>query len=107
MISPIGIKAYQQAVQSQKAIENKVSQSLDTQKPSQGGFLDAMKKSMAEVNVMEAEKSGLIQAFAAGKNENVHELMISLQKAGIAMSMTSAVRNKVLSAYQELMRLSF
>jgi flagellar hook-basal body complex protein FliE len=33
--------------------------------------------------------------------------MISLQKAGLAMDMTAAVRNKVMQAYQELMRLQF
>ena len=103
-----GIKAYQQALGRRQSIEGQVAKSMDTKPQDQGsGFLDAMSKSLQEVNAMESEKSGLIEAFAAGKSENVHELMISLQKAGVAMSMTSAVRNKVLSAYQELMRLSF
>lgn len=106
--STYGIKAYQQALGQRQAIEGKVAKALDT-KPQEkgGGFMDALTSSLKEVNAMESEKSGLIEAFAAGKSENVHELMISLQKAGVAMSMTSAVRNKVLSAYQELMRLSF
>ncbi|MDO9081765.1 MAG: flagellar hook-basal body complex protein FliE, partial [Humidesulfovibrio sp.] len=45
--------------------------------------------------------------FAAGKDHNVHELMISLQKAGLAMSMTSAVRSKILQSYQELTKMQF
>ena len=52
--------------------------------------------------------AGSVRAtFASGKTQNVHELMISLQKAGLAMDMTSAVRNKVMNAYQELMRIQF
>jgi flagellar hook-basal body complex protein FliE len=49
----------------------------------------------------------MIEEFASGKRQNVHELMITMQKAGMAMSMTSAVRAKVMSAYQELMKMSF
>jgi len=33
--------------------------------------------------------------------------MITLQKTGLAMDMASAVRNKVMQAYQELMRIQF
>jgi len=48
-----------------------------------------------------------VESFAAGKDHNVHELMIQLQKAGLAMSMTSAVRNKILASYQELTKMQF
>jgi len=41
--------------------------------------------SMAKVNEMQGEKSLMIQDFVSGKNQNVHELMITLQKAGLAM----------------------
>ncbi len=56
---------------------------------------------------MQEEKESMIKAFAAGEKQNVHELMITLQKAGIAMQMTTAVRNKVLEAYKEIMHLTF
>ncbi|MFW5734480.1 MAG: flagellar hook-basal body complex protein FliE, partial [Oceanidesulfovibrio sp.] len=42
-----------------------------------------------------------------GEKQNVHELMISLQKASVAMSLTSAVRGKVMEAYKEIMRTQF
>ncbi|MCM0753775.1 flagellar hook-basal body complex protein FliE [Desulfovibrio aminophilus] len=105
--SAYGIQAYQKAIGRQTAIEGQVSKGLATNQPKNGGFLDALQNSLKEVNEMQSEKDAQITSFAAGKSENVHELMISLQKAGVAMSMTSAVRNKVLNAYQELMRISF
>jgi flagellar hook-basal body complex protein FliE len=70
-------------------------------------FAETIEESLTTVNDMQAEKGRMIQDFASGKSQNVHELMISLQKAGLAMDMTSAVRNKVMQAYQELMRLQF
>ena len=61
--------------------------------------------SLAQVNDMQLEKKAMIESFAAGETQNVHELMIHIQKAGVAMSMTSAVRSKVMQAYQEVMRM--
>ena len=66
-----------------------------------------MQDSLAKVNELQGEKKNMITSFASGETQNVHELMISLQKAGLAMSMTSAVRNKVMEAYKELSHLQF
>lgn len=68
---------------------------------------ETVANSLGRVNQLQQEKSDMIQAFAAGENQNVHELMISLQKAGMAVSLTSAVRNKVLDAYKELSKMHF
>lgn len=70
-------------------------------------FEQTVTDSLKKVNQLQAEKSTMITEFAAGERQNVHELMISLQKAGLAMRMTSAVRNKVMEAYKELSRVSF
>lgn len=70
-------------------------------------FSETVSKALGDVNQMQTEKNAMIEAFAAGENENVHELMISLQKAGLAMSMTTAVRGKVLEAYRELSKITF
>ncbi len=49
----------------------------------------------------------MITSFASGETQNVHELMISMQKASVAMNLTSAVRNKVIEAYKEMSKLQF
>ena len=59
------------------------------------------------VNDMQSQKSAMIQSFASGETQNVHELMITMQKAGLAVNLTAAVRNKVLEAYRELSKLQF
>lgn len=70
-------------------------------------FSDTLKNSVAKVNEMEGEKSQMIKEFATGSRQNVHELMITLQKTSIAMSMTTTVRNKVMEAYKELSHIQF
>jgi flagellar hook-basal body complex protein FliE len=105
-VSPMAIKAYSAA---SELLNN--PKGLDGKKKSTTAagqsFADTIEESLTKVNEMQMEKSHMIQDFASGKSQNVHELMISLQKAGLAMDMTSAVRNKVMQAYQELMRMQF
>lgn len=69
-------------------------------------FTETITDSIAKVNDMQQQKNSMVEAFASGENQNVHELMITLQKAGLAMNLTSTVRNKIMSAYQEIMRMS-
>lgn len=46
-----------------------------------------------------------LQSFAAGESGNLHDLMISLEKAKLSFELVLAVRNKALEAYQEMMRM--
>lgn len=109
VVKSVAINAYEQAMgQRVKAIRNKVSTSLDkTDKPERTGFGDTLKESLAKVNDLDMQKDRMIEDFASGKTQNVHELMITMQKAGLAMSMTGAVRSKIMATYQEIMRMSF
>lgn len=70
-------------------------------------FNNVISDSLQKVNDLQSAKHDMVQEFASGEKQNVHELMITLQKAGLAMRMTSAVRNKVMEAYKELSRMSF
>lgn len=44
--------------------------------------------------------------FASGKNGQLHENMIALEKANIGLKMMVSVRNRVLEAYRDLMHMS-
>ncbi len=71
------------------------------------GITDIVSQSLNRVNTLQNEKDEMVVDFASGRTQNVHELMISLQKAGLAMNITSAVRGKVMEAYKELSRMQF
>ncbi|WP_462326402.1 flagellar hook-basal body complex protein FliE [Desulfobaculum sp.] len=78
-------------------------QFMEVEKP----FSETVTESLTKVNELQADKKAMIEDFASGRTQNVHELMISLQKAGVAMRMTSAVRNKVMEAYKKLSQMHF
>jgi flagellar hook-basal body complex protein FliE len=103
-ITPMALKAYSAA--GNLGSKTASARNMGTKEATRS-FAATIQDSLGKVNEMQMEKTAMIQDFATGKNQNVHELMISLQKAGLAMDMTAAVRNKVMQAYQELMRLQF
>ena len=105
-INPLALKAYTNPLANgtQGAGYNPGSVSGSTKGSS---FADTIKDSLNKVNDLQSDKESMIKSFASGEQQNVHELMISLQKAGMAMRMTSAVRNKVLEGYKELVKMQF
>ncbi len=103
-ISSVAMQAYAQQVQPDRTPDSR----LDAQgaaRPEAASFQETIKNSLAEVNELQTEKSAMIEEFATGKNQNVQEVMVALQKAGVAMKMTTAVRGKVMEAYKELMNM--
>lgn len=107
-INSIAMNAYKTAFQDgQKLAEQSLSGKAHGGSGENNSFSATIKDSLTKVNDLQQEKAGMIESFASGEKQNVHELMISLQKASVAMSMTSAVRGKVMEAYKEIMRMQF
>lgn len=69
-------------------------------------FSETLKQSIQEVNSLlgEAEKKG--EELAAGKTGNLHETMITLEKADLSFRLMMQVRNKIVDAYQEIIKMS-
>lgn len=70
-------------------------------------FAATIKNSLHQVNQLEQSKAQAIEDFASGRTQNVHDLMITMQKSSMAMKLTSAVRGKILEAYKELAKMQF
>lgn len=68
-------------------------------------FNEVLKKAIAEVNGLEKEADRQIVELAAGRANNVHEAMIALQKADVSFKMLMEIRDKLVQAYQEIMRM--
>jgi flagellar hook-basal body complex protein FliE len=78
----------------------------ETQEPKEvknfGQYLtDALKKT----NSLQLESDRQNALLAAGRIEDVSQVVIAAQKADIAMQLTLQLRNKAMSAYQEIMRM--
>lgn len=67
-----------------------------------GAFLN---DAITKVNNLQNDADELKINFAAGKTDNIQDVMIAMQKADVAFQMTVQVRNKILEAYQEIMRM--
>ena len=107
-IESVGLRAYTTALQNFNKTQKAASAgAIKPQQPQVSSFTDTLNNSLSEVNSLQASKKAMITSFASGENQNVHELMITMQKAGLAMNLTAAVRNKVIEAYKELSRLQF
>ena len=70
-----------------------------------GGFLEALEKSMGEVNVDQVQADVAIKDLVAGKTKNIHETMLQIQKAELSLKTMMQVRNKILEAYKEIIRM--
>ncbi|MBQ6758652.1 MAG: flagellar hook-basal body complex protein FliE [Selenomonadaceae bacterium] len=78
--------------------ENKIEQPVK----SFGEFLvDSLKKT----NELELESEKLNAALAAGRIEDISQVVVASQKAEIALQLTLQLRNRATQAYQEIMRM--
>ena len=68
-------------------------------------FTDILKAGIGQVNSLQMEADDLAAQFAAGETDNIHGVLIAGEKADIALQLATAVRSKILDAYQEIMRM--
>ncbi len=69
------------------------------------GFGQVLADAINKVNELElAAEQGSMQ-LAAGEVTDLHQVMLAAEKAELALDLTLAMRNKVLEAYQEIMRM--
>lgn len=66
-------------------------------------FSDVLKSAMNDVNSAQLHADDAVQGLIKG-DTNIQDAMISLQKADVSLKLMLQVRNKVLEAYQEVMR---
>jgi flagellar hook-basal body complex protein FliE len=70
------------------------------------GFDKIIKGAINNVNKLEEDSNRSVMDLLSGKAD-IHETMISLQKADISMRLFLAIRNKAVDAYREIMHMNF
>jgi flagellar hook-basal body complex protein FliE len=74
--------------------------------PAPGGrFADALGEALHSVEKLQLDADRSAEAVAMGGG-NLHETALALEKADVAMRVATKIRNKVVDAYQEVMRMS-
>lgn len=68
-------------------------------------FGEQLKAAIDKVNDLQIKSEDYKKLLATGDIDNLHSVMIATEKANIALQLTMSVRNKVIDAYREIMRM--
>lgn len=68
-------------------------------------FSEMLNRALEEINARQQKADELARAFAAGEVEDVHQVVMAMQEARLALQLAVEVRNKVVEAYQEISRM--
>lgn len=71
----------------------------------QKNFSAFLKDAINDVSKSQIESDVLTEKLVRGDNVELHEVMVAAQKAAITLNATMEVRNKVVEAYQEIIRM--
>ncbi len=86
-----------------------VARALQGAKPTEGAsqtdFGTLLEKTVGEVERLQQEAAHAAKEMASGETEGIHETMIALKKAELSFKMMMQVRNKIVKAYEEVMRM--
>ncbi len=70
-----------------------------------GGFSGALKSALDGVTATQRDAENLSAAYERGEVTDIAKVMLARQESGIAFEATLQVRNRLLSAYQDIMRM--
>jgi flagellar hook-basal body complex protein FliE len=85
---------------------NSISPSMKTTPyEAQESFKNYLKGALENVNETQVQSNAATQALMNGNMDNLHQVMITAEKASVTLQTTLEIRNKVVEAYQEIMRM--
>jgi flagellar hook-basal body complex protein FliE len=74
---------------------------------SSDSFTSTLRSALGSVDQAQTSAADKVNSLLSGSGEDVHDAMIGVEKASLSFSLMLQVRNKMVSAYQEVSRLQF
>ena len=104
------VRGSQQLLDTGKTSSELRTSQFDKQAPNSAGadnksFAATLKNAVGEVNKLQKTADVKMQELATGKTDNIPDVMIASEKADIALRLMVQVRNKMIDAYQEIMKM--
>ena len=96
------------AIQALKPLEQMSTSSIINDKRVEDSGLDFKKvltEAVNNISKLDAESRAVTDDFILGKTDNIHGVLIAGERASLALQFTIEVRNKLMEAYQEIMRM--
>jgi flagellar hook-basal body complex protein FliE len=81
--------------------------SFASQAPSGAGFREVLHNAIGDLQQLEGEAQNQIAGVLEGNGADVHSALIAVEKADLSFQLMMQVRNKIVSAYQEISRMQF
>ena len=72
---------------------------------SAANFKDLLKRALTDLNASQVGANESIKNLATGGEENLHDVMISMEKASLTLQYAIQIRNKVLESYQSVIQM--
>jgi flagellar hook-basal body complex protein FliE len=69
--------------------------------------MSTLKEALGQVEGLQAEADQQVAALIEGNGQDVHSAMIAVERADLSFQLMMQVRNKIVSAYQEIARMQF
>jgi flagellar hook-basal body complex protein FliE len=88
-----------------KAGEDAVGGLAGATGPRGKSFAETLKEAVSTVNELQKDADVKMQELATGKTNDIPTVMMSAEKADIALRLMTQVRNKIIDAYQEVMKM--
>lgn len=86
-------------------VDNNIVKDKLTATDKTSSFMSYLKDALSEVENLQHEASFSATKLVLGEEEYLHNTMIAYEKANLALQLTIEVRNKIVEAYQEIMRI--
>ena len=84
-----------------------ISGAMKGESPQGRTFVDTLKSFTSQVDQEINGANRKTEEFAVGKDHDLHDIMIASEKADLSFRLLLQIRNKLLDAYQEIMRMQF
>ena len=68
-------------------------------------FSDLLRQSVDQVNQDQAQADMAVKELVAGRSKNLHETMLTIERADVSLRLMMQVRNKIIDAYKEIMKM--
>ena len=68
-------------------------------------FMDTLKESIQQIDRVQTQADQAVSDLVAGRTQNLHQTMIAIEKADLSFQLMMQIRNKIVSAYEEIQRM--
>lgn len=104
-MSNLGIENIQGVIRSGGPAEIREPALREPKQADGDSFGKVLENSIAKVNEYQHDADHAIKELVAGRSKNIHETMLAIERADSSLKLMMQVRNKVLEAYREIIRM--